>query len=343
MAATLDRVQSAAVQLAVDQALLRRNVADAFVNLARRNQNLLGRQLDFITELEREETRTETLESLFRLDHHATRMRRNAESLLVLAGAEASRQWSGPVRVTDVVRAALGEVEDYRRVAIHDVEAATVLGSVAADLAHLLAELIENTLRFSPPDRLVEVTGRAREGRYVVLVSDDGLGMSRDDLDAANRRLSRAEGFSVASSRFLGHYVAGNLAARHGITVRLHQPPCSGITAAVELPPSVFVTGRSAVAGSRAGLAPPADPGRPCRAGSRGHRSRSARPRRRPSCRWLPEGPRPRLLRPGCGRAARTRRTARGRGSCGGRRSGRRPTSMTWMAHGSQTPSATLW
>jgi anti-sigma regulatory factor (Ser/Thr protein kinase) len=189
-------------------------------------------------------------------------MRRNAESLLVLAGAEASRQWSGPVRVTDVVRAALGEVEDYRRVAIHDVEAATVLGSVAADLAHLLAELIENALRFSPPDRLVEVTGRAREGRYLVLVSDDGLGMSRDDLNAANRRLSRAEGFSVASSRFLGHYVAGNLAARHGITVRLHQPPCSGITAAVELPPSVFVTGRSAVAGSRVGLPSPPPPRR---------------------------------------------------------------------------------
>jgi signal transduction histidine kinase len=273
VAATLNRVQSAAVQLAVDQALLRRNVADAFVNLARRNQNLLSRQLDFITELERDEARTETLESLFRLDHQATRMRRNAESLLVLAGAEASRQWRGPVRVTDVVRAALGEVEDYRRVAIHDVEPAIVLGSVAADLAHLLAELIENALRFSPPDRLVEVTGRAKEGRYLVLVSDDGLGMSRDDLSAANWRLSRAEGFSVASSRFLGHYVAGNLAARHGITVRLHQAPCSGITAAVELPPSVFVTGRSAVDGTRAGLAPPPPPLPP----------RTPEPRRPPS------------------------------------------------------------
>jgi signal transduction histidine kinase len=243
VAETLNTVQSAAVTLAVDQALLRRNVADAFVNLARRNQNLLSRQLDFITDLERDETRTDTLDNLFRLDHLATRMRRNAESLLVLAGAEASRQWSGPVRLHDVVRAALGEVEDYQRVILHNLEGATVLGSAASDLAHLLAELIENALRFSPPDKDVEVSGRSRTGSYLLLIADDGLGMTDEDIAAANERLSRNEMFSLASPRYLGHYVAGNLAARHGIAVRLYRSPCSGITVAVELPAPLLAPG----------------------------------------------------------------------------------------------------
>jgi signal transduction histidine kinase len=243
VADTLNTVQSAAVSLAVDQAMLRRNVADAFINLARRNQNLLSRQLDFITELERDETHTAALENLFRLDHLATRMRRNAESLLVLAGAEAARQWSGPVQLHDVVRAALGEVEDYQRVVIRNLEAWTVLGSVASDLAHLLAELVENALRFSPPDREVEISGRSRSGAYLLLIADEGFGMSPPDLAAANERLSRNESFSLASPRFLGHHVAGNLAARHGIGVRLHPSPCAGVTATVDLPSSLLAPG----------------------------------------------------------------------------------------------------
>src|SRR5262245_3116888 len=243
VAETLNSVQSAAVTLAVDQAMLRRNVADAFVNLARRNQNLLSRQLDFITDLERDEARTETLENRFRLDHLATRMRRNAESLLVLAGAGAARQWSGPVRLHDVVRAALGEVEDYNRVILRDLEGATVLGSAASDLAHLLAEIIENALRFSPPEKPVEVSGRSRAGSYLLLVADDGLGMTDEDIAAANERLSRNEMFSLASPRYLGHYVAGNLAARHGIDVRLYRSPCMGITVAIELPGPLLAPG----------------------------------------------------------------------------------------------------
>ena len=122
----LNTVQDTALDLAVEQAVLRRNIADSFVNLGRRNQNLLGRQLDFITELETNETDADTLANLFRLDHLATRMRRNAESLLVLAGIEPPRQWAAPVRLTDVIRAALGEVEDYQRVTVRGVEPATI-------------------------------------------------------------------------------------------------------------------------------------------------------------------------------------------------------------------------
>src|SRR5690606_12422237 len=128
VADALNTVQDSALDLAVEQAVLRRNIADSFVNLGRRNQNLLGRQLDFITALESNETDPDTLASLFRIDHLATRMRRNAESLLVLAGIDPLRKWAAPVRLTDVIRAALGEVEDYQRVTVRGVEPATILG-----------------------------------------------------------------------------------------------------------------------------------------------------------------------------------------------------------------------
>jgi signal transduction histidine kinase len=242
VAAALNTVQESALKLAVEQAVLRRNIADSFVNLGRRNQNLLGRQLDFITELESNETDAETLASLFRLDHLATRMRRNAESLLVLAGIEPPRKWAAPVRLNDVVRAALGEVEDYHRVTVRGVEPATVVGALAADLAHLIAELLENALTFSPPDHHVDVRGRlAREsGGYELAIVDAGLGMTPADLDQANRRLAGTESFTVAPSKYLGHYVAGNLAARHGITIRLDPTPGHGITASIVLPPSLL-------------------------------------------------------------------------------------------------------
>jgi signal transduction histidine kinase len=186
VADALNTVQDTALDLAVEQAVLRRNIADSFVNLGRRNQNLLGRQLDFITELESNETNADTLSNLFRLDHLATRMRRNAESLLVLAGIEPPRQWAAPVRLTDVIRAALGEVENYQRVAVRGVEPATIIGSAAADLAHLLAELIENSLVFSPPDRSVDIRGRNRDdGGYTLAVIDTGLGMCRPPTGAS--------------------------------------------------------------------------------------------------------------------------------------------------------------
>jgi signal transduction histidine kinase len=242
VADALNTVQDSALDLAVEQAVLRRNIADSFVNLGRRNQNLLGRQLDFITELESNETHPDTLASLFRLDHLATRMRRNAESLLVLAGIDPPRKWAAPVRLTDVIRAALGEVEDYQRVTVRGVEPATIIGSAAADLAHLLAEFIENALTFSPPDQNVDIRGRHRpdDGVYTLAVIDAGFGMPAADIAQANRRLAGAESFTVAPSKYLGHYVAGNLASRHGIRLQLDNSPGNGVTTSVELPPALL-------------------------------------------------------------------------------------------------------
>jgi signal transduction histidine kinase len=242
VANAINVVQDSAINLAVEQAVLRRNIADSFVNLGRRNQHLLGRQLDFITELEVNETDPEVLANLFRLDHLATRMRRNAESLLLLAGVEPPRKWAAPVRITDAIRAALGEVEDYPRVVDRGVEPATVIGSAAADVAHLLAELIDNALIYSPPDQAVEVRGRLRPDGYTLAIIDAGLGMPPDELERANRRLVGAESFTIAPSKYLGHYVAGNLAARHNIHVGLHNSPGTGVTATVTLPPNLLAT-----------------------------------------------------------------------------------------------------
>jgi signal transduction histidine kinase len=247
VAAALNTVQRSALDLAVEQAVLRRNVADALVNLGRRNQNLLERQLRFITGLEREEVDPDALASLFRLDHLATRMRRNAESLLVLAGVDPPRHRATPVPVLDVIRSAVGEVEDYHRVIIRSVEPATVVGTAATDLAHLLAELTENALTHSPPDMHVHLRGRAQVGGgYVLTIIDAGIGMPPDEVDRANRRLAQAESFTVAPSRYLGHYVAGHLAGRHGITARVRSttvhPARRGITATVTLPPALLTT-----------------------------------------------------------------------------------------------------
>jgi hypothetical protein len=181
-------------------------------------------------------------------------MRRNAESLLVLAGIEPPRQWAAPVRLTDVIRAALGEVESYQRVTAEGMEPATILGSAAADLAHLLAELIENALVFSPPDRQVLVRGRRNPaGGYSLAIIDAGLGMAATDLAAANRRLAGAESFTIAPSKYLGHYVAGNLATRHGIRVRLQTTRGSGVTAVIDVPTSLLTS----AAATGAPLTPP--------------------------------------------------------------------------------------
>jgi hypothetical protein len=253
VAGALDRVQAAAYKLATEQAMLRRNTTESLANLGRRNQNLLRRQLGFITTLEREEIDPSGLANLFELDHLATRMRRNAESLLVLVGASSPRQWSSPVPVADVIRAAVSEVEEYRRVSLRRVDEGFVAGAVVGGIAHLLAELIENGLTFSPPDSDVEIQGRRVRDGYLVAITDQGVGMTPEELEQANARLRGEGDFIAAPARFLGHYVVGQLARQMAIDVELLRSPVTGITARVTLPMSALATPSSL---DQAGLAP---------------------------------------------------------------------------------------
>jgi hypothetical protein len=242
VAGALDRVQAVAYALATEQAMLRRSTTESLANLGRRNQNLLRRQLGFITTLEREEADPAGLANLFELDHLATRMRRNAESLLVLVGAAGPRQWSTPLPIADVIRAAVSEVEEYRRVQLRRVDDAFVTGGVVSGVAHLLAELIENGLTFSPPDSDVEIQGRRIAEGYLIAITDQGIGMNTDDLAVANARLRGEGDFISAPTRYLGHHVVGQLARQMSVDVQLAPSPVTGITARVTLPASVLAT-----------------------------------------------------------------------------------------------------
>ena len=244
VARAFNDVQESAIGLAVEQAALRRNVAESYVNLGRRNQNLLSRLLDVVGELERDEHDPKHLAKLYKLDHLATRLRRNAESLLVLSDAPVSASWQPPVHVSDVVRAALGEVENYDRVLVRTLDPAMVLGGASADLAHLLAELIENGLRHSPPRELVEVSGVGGPSGYTLTIVDHGLGMTPDEIEHANQRLAGRESVTVTPARYLGHYVTAVLAARHGVEVSLRGSVVVGIAAVVQLPAGLLAEGR---------------------------------------------------------------------------------------------------
>jgi len=234
-------VQDAAVDLAAEQAVARRVVSENLVNIARRNQNLLGRTLGFISTLEQGERDPESLDNLFRLDHLATRMRRNAQSLLVLAGAEPTRLWAPPVSLGDVVRAALSEVENYGQVELAVIGDIGVQGAVASEIAHLLAELLENATSFSPPNTSVTVVGRAVPDGHQLAIFDYGLGMSAEDLADANRRLNQVSSFDRESNKMLGFQVVARLAARHQVKVMLTTTPGgTGVTAIVRLPKSIL-------------------------------------------------------------------------------------------------------
>jgi signal transduction histidine kinase len=268
VARALTDVQRTAVELAGEQAVLRRNAAESMASLARRNQNLLRRQLGFITQLEREEEDADALAHLFELDHLATRMRRNAESLLVLIGESSPRRWSEPVPVGDVIRAALSEVEDYQRVTARRLDDAMIVGAAGTELAHLLAELLENALSFSPPNVEVEVYGQlSDDSTYVIAIVDHGIGMPADELAGANARLSGSETFLVAPTRYLGHYVIGRLAHPLGIGVSLRESPLTGVTARVVLPATLIAERGPAIAELVGSAASPAPRPRPARAG----------------------------------------------------------------------------
>ncbi|WP_210748472.1 sensor histidine kinase [Actinomadura latina] len=255
VARAFDEVHREAVRLAADEAVLRGNINAMFVNLSRRSQSLIERQLRLIEELEQSERDEEQLANLFRLDHLATRMRRNSENLLVLGGQEQVRRWNKPVPLIDVVRASLSEVEQYERVALRVQGDMAVAGPVVNDLVHLLAELVENATTFSSEHTKVTVSGQMLSGGGCMLqITDNGVGMSPEELEQANWRLANPPVIDFSAARRMGLFVVGRLAVRHGIRVELRAAQGGGLTAFVVLPDAVVTPGESSF-GSR-GLGP---------------------------------------------------------------------------------------
>ncbi|MFF0409260.1 nitrate- and nitrite sensing domain-containing protein [Kitasatospora sp. NPDC004745] len=229
-------VQRAAVEAAVEQAELRRGVSAVFVNLARRSQVLLHRQLTLLDTMERRTEDPAELEDLFKVDHLTTRMRRHAEGLIILAGGSPGRAWRKPVRMVDVVRAAVGEVEDYARVIVRPFPGTGLLGSAVADVTHLIAELVENAAVFSPPTTQVTVQGEVVAHGFALEIDDRGLGLSEQLLAEINERLAVEQEFDLADTDRLGLFVVSRLARRHGIRVHLRPSPYGGTTAVVLIP-----------------------------------------------------------------------------------------------------------
>ncbi|WP_189647131.1 sensor histidine kinase [Nonomuraea spiralis] len=249
-------VQRTAVTAAVGQAALRRGVGQVFLNLARRKQGLLHRQLGLLDGMQRRTHDPDRLEELFRLDHLTTRMRRHAESLMILSGSAPARAWRRPVPVLDIVRAAVAEVEDYTRVNVEAMPVSAFDGGAAADLTHLVAELVENATIYSPPDTVVQVRGDQVSNGYAIEIEDKGLGLSPVEYAAINKLLSEPPEFDLADSDRLGLFVVARLAERHGIKVQLRRSPYGG-TAAIVLVPRSLVTEQPALtAGDEDGRTP---------------------------------------------------------------------------------------
>ncbi|MFK0228782.1 nitrate- and nitrite sensing domain-containing protein [Streptomyces sp. NPDC090303] len=236
----LNTLQRAAVEAAVKQSELRRGVSEVFVNLARRNQVLLHRQLTLLDTMERRTEDTDELADLFRLDHLTTRMRRHAEGLVILSGAAPSRQWRKPVQLMDVVRAAVAEVEDYERIEVRRLPRLGVGGPAVADLTHLIAELLENATVYSPPHTAVQVLGERVANGFTLEIHDRGLGMNPDALLDANLRLAETPEFELSDTDRLGLFVVSRLAQRQNVRVSLQTSPYGGTTAVVFIPAALL-------------------------------------------------------------------------------------------------------
>ncbi|CAL9315142.1 nitrate- and nitrite sensing domain-containing protein [Streptomyces sp. SudanB66_2053] len=236
----LNTLQRAAVEAAVKQAELRAGVSEVFVNLARRSQVLLHKQLTLLDAMERRTDDTEELADLFRLDHLTTRMRRHAEGLVILSGAAPSRQWRKPVQLMDVVRAAVAEVEDYERIEVRRLPRVAVTGPAVADLTHLVAELLENATVFSPPHTAVQVVGERVANGFTLEIHDRGLGMAADALLDANLRLAETPEFELSDTDRLGLFVVSRLAQRQNVRVSLQPSPYGGTTAVVFIPDALL-------------------------------------------------------------------------------------------------------
>ncbi|MER6949471.1 ATP-binding protein [Nonomuraea sp. NPDC000554] len=249
-------VQRTAVQAAVGQAAMRRGVGQVFLNLARRKQGLLHRQLALLDGMQRRTHDPDRLEELFRLDHLTTRMRRHAESLIILSGSAPGRVWRKPVPVIDIVRAAVAEVEDYTRVTVETMPETAFDGTAAADLTHLVAELVENATIYSPPDTGVRIRGDIVSNGYAIEVDDRGLGLSTDEYAAFNKLLSSPPEFDLADSDRLGLFVVARLAERHGVDVMLRRSPFGGSTAIVLVPRTLIAEQTALPSGDQAPALP---------------------------------------------------------------------------------------
>ncbi|MEU9509018.1 nitrate- and nitrite sensing domain-containing protein [Micromonospora sp. NPDC048170] len=249
LARAFDRVQSTAARLVERQVAGRRNVAQMFGHVGRRTQNLVGRQIALIDRLERQETDSERLEHLYRLDHISSRLRRNAGSLVVLSGSAGADPHVAPVPLGDVVRLALGEIEDYTRVDVQVPPGVSVAPGTVGDLVLALAELMENATVFSPPHTRVTVSGEPTGSGARLTVVDRGIGMTPERLAEENARLTRRERLDLAPTEVLGLFVVGRLARRHGWAVRLTPTAGSGVTAHLEVPETSLVIHRAERAG----------------------------------------------------------------------------------------------
>ena len=241
LAEAFNRVQTTAAALLERQVLSRRNVAEMFGNVGRRVSNLTARQLTLIDAVERGETDPDLLDRLYRIDHLAVRLQRNADSLMLLAGIRESGVDASPTSLTNVVRAALGQIEGYQRVSMAGDADVTVAPDIIADLTLMLAELLENAVSFSPARSPVEVILRASTEGALVSVTDHGLGMSAERLAEENARLIRRERLDLVPTKVLGLFVVGSLARRWGIRVTLTRTPGGGITAQVGIPASLLL------------------------------------------------------------------------------------------------------
>ena len=242
VARAFDKVHAQAVRLAVDQALLRENVNAMFVNLSRRTQDLVERQLAVLDRMEENEQDADTLGGLFELDHLATRMRRNSENLVVLSGHDLDRELDGPVAAEEIIGAALSEVEHYQRIEVKATPALAVRGDAVSDLVHVISELFENATAYSPAAKTVSVVSSATwSGAWRIDITDQGAGMPATEIDRANRRLAAPPEVDVEVSRRMGLYVVARLAGLHGIEVRLASASTGGLTATVEVPAELVV------------------------------------------------------------------------------------------------------
>ncbi|MCX4095354.1 nitrate- and nitrite sensing domain-containing protein [Nocardia sp. alder85J] len=242
VARAFSQAHDAAIDAALTEARTREGVRAVFLNIAHRSQIVVHRLLEILDEAESQQEDPTTLDTLFRLDHLATRERRNAENLIILGGGQPGRQWRRPVPLVEVVRSAVGETLDYVRVHTSRMPEAYVIGAVVADLIHLLAELVDNATSFSPPESHVGISG-AVVGRGVVIeISDQGMGMQPADMERSNQMLAEPPDFGVAaltSDSRLGLFVVAQLAGRHGISVRLNESDYGGVRAIVLVPMSL--------------------------------------------------------------------------------------------------------